>query len=168
MDTIFTRRSVRQYEDKQIEAEKIDKLLRAAMQAPSAANQQPWEFLVVQNKENLQKLSKVNPYASAVGVSGATIIVMGNEDVMRAPHMWEQDLGAATQNILLQAAAMDLGTVWIGVAPNPQSMKFISDMFELPSNIKPYSVIAVGYPLEGRGNKFTDRYIEERVHHEKF
>ncbi len=168
MNEIYTRRSIRRYTDQKVEAEKIDKLLRAAMQAPSGMNQQAWEFLVIEDKETLNKLSRISPYASAVASSSATIIVLGNEKEMRVPQDWQQDLGAATQNILLETVTQGLGAVWIGVAPIEDHMNFISDMFDLPNHIHPFSIIPVGYPVEGQSNKFVDRYIPSKVHHEKY
>ena len=167
MDSIFTRRSIRRYKDIKVEEEKIDKMLRAAMQAPSAMNQQPWEFIVVENKEALKQLSKVHMYAGLIENAPLAVVICGNENVMRAPEKWEQDLGAATQNLLLAATQLELGSVWIGIAPVRERMDYIKDMFNLPSNIKPYCVVAVGYPAEGHNNKFVDRYDEDKVHYVK-
>lgn len=163
MDAIFERRSIRKYKDTPVEKEKIEKLLRAAMQAPSAGNQQPWEFIVIQDKEMLKKLSQMSPYAKMIGDSAVSILVLGNTQNMRYSEYWEQDLGAATQNLLLQAVELDLGAVWLGVAPLQDRMDFIKSAFNLPENIKPYAVVPVGYP-EGQNNKFVDRYDEARVH----
>lgn len=104
MDVIFNRRSIRRYKDQAVEQEKIDKILRAAMQAPSAVNQQPWEFIVVRDKENLKKLAGISAYSRMVADAPLAIVVLGNEARMRLQHNWEQDLSAATQNILLEAA----------------------------------------------------------------
>lgn len=88
MESIFTRRSIRKYEEKAIEKEKIEKLLRAAMQAPSAGNQQPWEFLVVENKETLEKLSEISPYSTMLKEAPLAIIVLSNEEKMKFPEYW--------------------------------------------------------------------------------
>ncbi len=166
MNTIDNRRSIRSFKDKKVESEKIEKLLRAAMQAPSAYNQQAWEFIVVENKETLSKLSNMSDYSKPVEKSALTIVVSANEDNLTVPECWQQDLGAATQNLLLEAVEQGLGSVWMAAAPSEDRMEFIKDLFDLPKNIKPYSVIAIGYPQAD--NKYIDRYVPEKVHYEKW
>ena len=163
MNAIFTRRSVRHFSDKPIENEKIETLLRAAMQAPSAANQQPWSFIVVRGRENLDELSKYNAYAGCLKNADAAIIVLGDSKRMILPDMWQQDLAAATQNIQLQAVELGLGTVWLGTAPHKTRMEFICNLFEIDEHLLPYSVIAVGYPKKEDANHFIDRFDPERV-----
>lgn len=166
MEIINIRRSQRRYKDIQVEKEKINKLLRAAMQAPSAFNQQAWEFLVVENKESLKKLSGMSQYSKTIEKSPVTIIVLADKNNMTVPDCWQQDLGAATQNLLLEAVELGLGAVWMAAAPFEDRMNFIRDMFGLPENILPYSVISIGYPEEE--NKFIDRYNSSKVHYEKW
>lgn len=168
MENIFTRRSIRKYENRQVEKEKIEKLMRAAMQAPSAGNQQPWEFLVIENKESLVKLSKVSPYAGMLAEAPLAIIVLSNAEKMRFPEYWQQDLSAATQNILLEAVELGLGSVWLGISPLKEREDFIKEIFNLPPQITPFNIIVLGYPSEGQENKFVDRYYELRVHFEKY
>lgn len=168
MDIIFNRRSIRRYEDRPVEKEKIERLLRAAMQAPSAVNQQPWEFIVVEQKETLEKLSEVCAYSKMVSRAPLAFVLVGNEDRMRMKHHWEQDMAAATQNILLEAADQGLGGVWIGVAPIEERMKLLQDMFGLKDKLKPFCIISLGYPGEGQEHKFEDRFDPSRIHYEKY
>ncbi len=167
MNAIFTRRSVRNFLEKDVEKEKIDRLLRAAMQAPSAANQQPWEFLVVTGKENLNTLSQCSPYAASLKNAKVGIVVLANQERLMFKDYWQQDLGAATQNILLEAVELELGTVWYGTAPDQERMKYIQNLYNLQENLVPFSVIAVGYPKKEDANSFVDRYDEKRVHYIK-
>ncbi len=167
MNAIFTRRSVRQFEEKLVEQEKIEKILRAAMQAPSAANQQPWDFIVVEGKENLAKLAAYNPYAGCLRQAACGIIVLGNKDRMVLPEHWEQDLGAVTQNILLEATELGIGSVWFGTAPDKTRMRFVNDLYNLADNFLPYSVIGLGYPQNPNELHFVDRYDETRIHYVK-
>lgn len=167
MKEIFNRRSIRKYEDKPVEKEKIDELLRAAMQAPSAANQQPWEFIVVEDKNNLNKLSLVSPYSKLVAGSAVTFVLLANSDKFRVPTAWQQDMGAAAQNILLEATHLNLGAVWLGVATADSVVDNVKEMFNLPDNIKPFALISVGYP-DNQKNEFVDRYDAERVHYESW
>ncbi|WP_320128788.1 nitroreductase family protein [uncultured Sphaerochaeta sp.] len=168
METINNRRSIRAYEDKPVEQEKIEKLLRAGMQAPSARNQQAWEFLVIQNKETLHILSLTSTYSRLVEKAPLVIITLGNEERFTSPENWQQGMGATTQNILLEAVEQGLGAVWIGVAPDEERMDYIRNCFGLPQTLRPFNLIAIGYPIKGTGNKFVDRYDEKKVHYEKY
>jgi len=168
MEVILTRRSVRKYKDQPIEKEKIDILLKAAMQAPSAGNQQPWEFIVVQERENLIKLSGMSPYSKLVKDAPLALVLLGNEERMKFSDNWQQDMGAATENILLQAVELKLGAVWLGAAPNEDRENYLKEMLDLPEHIRPFCIIAIGYPADGQGNKFIDRYDEKRVHYERY
>ena len=163
MESIFTRRSVRRYKEQKVEKEKIEKLLRAAMQAPSARNQQCWEFIVVEDKEKLEQLSNMTPNSKLIANAPLAIVVLGNEERMTCNEYWEQDLGASTQNILLEAVNLNLGSVWIGTAPHKDRMDYVSNIFNLKENLKPFCIISIGYPLDENANKFIDRFDETRV-----
>lgn len=168
MDVVFNRRSIRRYRSQVVEQEKIEKILRAAMQAPSAANQQPWEFIVVQNKGNLERLAQISAYSKMVSDAPLALILLGNEDRMRLQFHWEQDMAAAAQNILLEAAHLGLGGVWLGIAPMQDRMDLISELYGLKSKLKPFCVIPIGYPEEGQEHKFVDRFDPDRVHYETY
>ncbi len=168
MNSIFTRRSVRTYQDKPVEKEKVTQLLKAAMQAPSAGNQQPWEFLVITDREKLNQLSNFNPYASCLLKAPLAIIVLGDPRRMKYEENWQQDLGAATQNILLEAVNLDLGAVWLGAEGDDKRCDYIRRMFSMPVYMRPYSVISIGYPERENANKFIDRFDEKRIHYEKY
>lgn len=162
MNSIFKRKSVRKYQNREVETEKIERILRAAMAAPSAGNQQPWEFYVVKNKEVLKGLSKVSPYASCAEEAPIAIVVCYKEDV-RFKEYVEQDLGACSQNILLQAEEENLGAVWLGIAPLKDRMDGVRSVLNLESNIHAFSIIPIGYPL--KEEKAKDRYDEDRIHY---
>lgn len=168
MEAIFNRRSIRKYKNQLVEKEKINRLVRAAMQAPSAGNQQPWEFIVVQDKNNLVKLSNMSPYAKSIAEAPLAIVVVGNKERMRFPENWQQDVGAATQNILLEAVELNLGAVWMSIAPLTNRMEYITEMFNMPDKILPYCVVTIGYPIENNENKFIDRFDESRVYNETY
>ena len=168
MESIFKRRSIRKYNNQPVEKDKINKLLRAAMQAPSAGNQQPWEFIVLQDKDNLKRLSKMSPYSRAIADAPLAIVVLANQERMRYPENWQQDLGAATENLLLEAVELNLGAVWMGAAPLEDRMNYLKEMFNLPEKLMPYCIITVGYPEEGKGNEFVDRFDETRIHYETY
>ncbi len=165
MNSIFTRRSVRTFLDKKVETEKVQEILKAAMQAPSAANQQPWEFIVVRGKDNLETLAKCNPYAGCLKNADLAIVTLGNKTKMTFPQYWQQDLGAATQNMLLQITELGLGAVWLGTGPDEDRMEYIQKLYDLDENLLPYSIIAVGYPKDDNANHFVDRFDEDKIHY---
>ena len=167
MDIIFNRRSVRKYTEQKIEPEKVDRMLRAAMQAPSATNQQPWEFLVIDDKETIVKLAEFSPYAKMLPGAPLAMVILEKQGV-RAPLFTEQDLGAAVQNLMLQAVEDGLGSVWMGVGRGTERETFLTEMFNLPETVKPFAVLAIGYPADENANKFVDRYDEARVHYNKY
>jgi len=167
MESINIRRSIRKYKSTKVEKEKIEKLLKSAMQAPSAGNQQPWEFLVIENEDTLKELAGMSLYAKMVEKAPLAIVLLGNQDYMRFPENWEQDMAAAMQNLILEAVELDLGSVWLGVAPLEERMIYIKELFKLEDEILPFSIAVLGYP-EGEGNKFIERYDETRVHYEKY
>ena len=109
-------------------------------------------------------MSKVTPYAGPVGKAPLAIVVLGNRDLMSAPQFWEQDLGACTENLMLSATSLGLGSVWIGVAPVRERMNAISDIFDLTENLMPFCIVAVGYPKE-KPEPHKDRFKPERIHH---
>lgn len=162
---IQKRRSIRKFEERPVEKEKIEKLLRAAMQAPSAGNQQPWEFLVIEEKETLRKLAKAHIYAGPIHNAPLGIIVLANEQNLKYKQYCQQDLAAATENILLAAVELDLGTVWMGITPDEDRMAFIKELFQLPPGVEAFSMLAIGY---SSANKFEDRFDNNRVHYEKY
>lgn len=166
MKEINIRRSIRRYTGEKVTNEEVDKLLRAAMQAPSAGNQQAWEFLVVRDKAMLEKVAEVSPYAGMVKDADVAIIPLVNENHLKFNDYWEQDLSAATQNILLEAVSLNLGAVWLGVAPLVERTDYISHIFDLPDFIKAFAVIPVGKPVGE--NKFIDRFDSTRIHYDKY
>ncbi len=168
MNTIFTRRSIRDFQDRPLEPETLEKILRAAMQAPSAANQRPWEFIIVRDKSLKKELAGVSPYAKAVLKAPVSIVLLGNKKELMFPRYWEQDMGACAQNLLLQAAEEGLGAVWLGVAPEEERIAYISGLFDLPEEVIPFCIIPVGYPLEGRGNRREDRFEASRIHNDRY
>lgn len=160
MDSIYTRRSVRHYTNQEVEPEKVECLLRAAMQAPSARDQQAWEFLVVRGKQKLHHLSSFATSFSPIQKANVAIMVMANPKKLSLPRAWEQDLGACTQNILLQATELGLGAFWCGLVATVPEEKWqhIRKAYAIPSHFLLYSVVAVGYPAKEKANYFVDRY----------
>lgn len=164
-NTIFTRRSIRRFLDKPVESEKLDRILKAGMQAPSAHNGQPWEFLVITEQNIKDAVSKMSPWAGMVAKAPVTIIVLGNIDTPNVRWI-QQDLSACTQNILLQIAEEGLGGCWMGFYPDEERVKKCSEYFNLPKNIIPFSLIALGYSDDE--NRYVDRSNISKIHFNKY
>ncbi len=161
IDAILKRRSIRHYRGISVDKSIIRELLIAGMYAPSARNEQPWHFLVIDERSLMSKIMEVHPYASMLAGAAFAILVCGDETLERSRGYWPVDCAAATQNILLAAHAMELGAVWLGVYPRIERQQGIRDIFKLPSHIQPFSLISVGYPAEKK--PVPDRFREDRI-----
>ena len=166
MEAILNRRSIRRFTDKPIAKEDITSLLRAAMMGPTARNCQEWEFVVVRDKATFKKITSVHPYAQMLAQADCAIVVCGNTQREHAPGYWMADCGAATQNILLAATALGIGSVWLGVYPNQERMDGLSAILGLPPHVKPLNIIALGYPNEKKEE--VDRFDPAKIHLEKW
>ena len=150
MNELFEiRRSIRKFRsDKPVTVEQLNRLLEAAMLAPSACNSRPWEFIAVTNREVLNKIADAHPYAQMVRTATASIIVVANPQTGDPEGYFPQDCAAATQNILLEAASIGLGTCWCGVYPKEARIASIRELFHIPEPKIPFNVIAIGVPGE--------------------
>lgn len=169
-ENIRNRRSIRKYSDKEIPDEYVDKLLRAAMQAAgSRMGAEPWEFIVVKDKETIGKLSELDSNTKPLKTATLAIVSIANMERVHYERVWQQDMAAASENLLLEAANLGLGAVWLGIAPVEERMNKIREIFNLESeSLRPFNIISLGYPAEGLENKFVDKYDETRVHYETY
>ncbi len=133
MENIFHRVSIRKYEDKPVEKEKILQILKAGMQAPSACNQQPWEFYVVTDKEKILELSKATPYSGCAAGAPVVIVPVYRKEGLPVQDMAQIDMSIAQENIWLETDALGLGGVWIGIAPLKDRMALVHDILKLPA-----------------------------------
>ncbi len=161
MNEILTRTSVRSFTAQQVEPEKVELLLKAAMQAPSAGNQQSWEFIVVNERQQLDELVNVSPYANSLKSAPMAIVMLNNTTTYRFGDYAPQDLGACAQNIQLMCEHLGLGAVWLGVMPDQDRMDFISKFYDLPKEIEPFAILSIGYPQTKK--EATSRYDASRV-----
>jgi len=168
-NNIMTRSSVRSYLDKPVEREKVEKLLRAGMAAPSAVDKRPWHFTVVTDKEQLSKIAELTPNAGMAAKAPLAIVVSGDLDKAlegEAKEYWIQDVSAATENILLAAHGMGLGAVWTGIYPISERVEKITGLLEMPSSQVPFATIVIGYP-DGE-NQPKDKFSAENVSYDFF
>ena len=165
-DAILKRRSIRKFKSDFLSEEIIEKLLIAAMAAPSARNMQPWEFYVVSNKEVMNKIRDV---ARSIDFdSPLMIVVCGNTDrgiTKKNNDFWIQDCSAAIENILLAATELGLGTVWCGLYPVLERANAVCEIINEEKNIIPLGVIHIGYPDEEKEER--SQYNIKYVHYMK-
>ncbi|MDK2880269.1 MAG: hypothetical protein PWQ99_44 [Clostridia bacterium] len=162
LEAIRSRRSIRNYSGKPVSRDLVKKLLEAAMCAPSAHNQQPWQFVVIEERETLDRIPDFHPHSRMLKTAPLAILVCGDGSLFKDADFWPQDCAAATQNILLAARALGLGTVWMGVYPKENLVSGLRSLFGIPQSVIPFSLIAVGYPAEEKPP--VSRYDEGRVH----
>lgn len=166
MDAIFKRISIRRYENRPVEPEKIEQILRAAMAAPSTANQQPWEFYVVTNKHKIYELSNISPYSKCAINASVVIVPCFKTKRLDFPDFALIDLAIATENILLEITSLGLGGVWLAVAPIDDRIEKAAKILEIKSDLKPYALVPLGYPSSEDENRTQqDRFDESRVHY---
>lgn len=166
LDAIRTRRSVRKFTDKKIPKEMIDTLLEAAMSAPSAGNQQPWHFVVIDDKKILEEVPTVSLYAPMAKEASTAIVICGDPSLEKYPGFWVQDCSAATQNILLAAHSLGLGAVWSGIYPLEDRASGFRKLIGIPEKIIPMSIVIMGYPLDIP--KPISRFNKDRIRYNKW
>jgi nitroreductase len=158
--TILTRRSIRSYTAEPVGEESIKTLLEAAMAAPSASNLKPWHFVVVTDRQTLDRLAEVHPFGKMLFEAPLCIAVCGDPAI--SSQYWVQDCSAATENLLLAAVALGLGAVWLGVHPREERIQAIRDVLNIPESIVPLNLISIGHPAEEKESR--TQYEEARVH----
>ena len=167
MKEIFSRRSIRKFTDEPVSDLHLEKLLRAAMNAPSAGNEQPWEFVVMRDRDSMLKILEFHPYATPLKTAACAVVLCGNTQRQRfSADFWVQDCSAATQNLLLEAEYLGLGAVWMGVYPGANRVEGVQKLLSLPETVIPLCVIALGHPAEHP--EPADRYLPERVHFDQW
>jgi nitroreductase len=165
-DPVFARRSIRAYTAEPVSDEHVERLLRAAMAAPSGGNQQPWQFVVVTDPATRALIATVHPYAAMVERAPLAIVVCVVEGQARWPQYCVQDCAAATENILIEAELLGLGAVWLGVYPLAERVDGLRRLLAIPDDVTPLAVVPVGHPAERKPP--ADRYTPERVHRERW
>jgi len=167
LDTIFRRRSIREYQEQPVPREILVDLLKAAMAAPSAANHRPWEFVILTEPEGVAQLKEVLPYAKFN--APAIIVVSGRPEQGYSEsggNYWVQDCSAAIENMLIAAEGMGLGTVWTGIYPIQSRVNDVRRVLGIPETAVPLAAVLVGYPAEEKPAR--TQYNEARVHWERY
>ncbi|MBQ8091972.1 MAG: nitroreductase family protein [Clostridia bacterium] len=162
MNEIFHRVSIRKYQQRPVEAEKIMQILKAGMQAPSTGDQQPWEFYVVTNPEKILALSKCQQYAGCAAGAPVLIVPVIRKKGLWLPEYAQIDLAICQENMWLETDSLGLGGVWLGICPQRERMDAVSQILNLPDDVDAFSIFALGYPAEERTQE--NRFDESRIH----
>lgn len=166
MEAILSRRSIRKYTKEPVSDEIVKELLKAAMGAPSALNEQPWHFIVIKDSQILDEIPKIQPYSKMIRDAPVAVVVCGDLNLEKAKGFWVLDCSAATQNILIAAQAKGLGAVWLGFYPREDRIKSLQKLLGIPEHVIPFSVIPIGYPAEQKPP--ANRYNESRIHYDQW
>ena len=164
-ENIFSRKSVRSFTSEPVSQEHIEAMLKAAMAAPTAVNYQPWRFVVVTDRAQLDAMAEILPYAKMLRQAPLAIVVCGETTWFegRENPYWQQDCSAATENLLLAAEALGLGAVWTGVYPNIQLAEPLGEFLGLPETVQPLCAIPIGH--HDGTTKPRDKWKPENVHY---
>lgn len=166
LSNIYARTSVRQFSPQQVSKDDLTTLVKAGMAAPSGMNLQPWQFIVVTGRAELDKLAEKLQYAQMLKQANAAIVVCGDQNITGGDNpkycFWMEDCSAATENILLAAQALGLGGVWTAAHPYKERMDWVTTCLGLPKNILPLCVIPIGYPSGDIQPK--DKFDESKLH----
>lgn len=166
LEAILSRRSIRAYTAEPVAEEHIETIVRAAMAAPSAGNQQPWRFVATTDRSTLNAMAECTPYGKMLREAPLALTVCADTTDLKHPTMWQQDCGAATENALLAITALDLGAVWLGFWPKMERVNPLKEVLGLPEAVEPFCVLAVGHPAETKPP--ADRYTPEFVHRDRW
>jgi nitroreductase len=161
-DAINTRRSIRKFTKEPISEKLTELIIKAAMQAPSARNFQPWHFIVIDDRSLLKDIPKFHPYAAMLETAPMAIAVCGDFSLEKSIEYIALDCAAATQNMLLAAHGISLGAVWLGIYPREKRIEGLKKLLSLPESIIPISLVALGHPAEYHPP--VSRFKPERFH----
>lgn len=161
---IMTRASIRKFTGELISDKQLDTILRAGFQAPSAHNYQPWEFIVLRDKEKIKLIKEFHRHAKMTEDAGTIIVVSGDTTRQTNRGFLVSDTSAAIQNMLLTAHGLGLGAVWCGIYDINEYIVNISEILNLPENILPVGMVVVGNKAKDRSPR--DRYDENKIHFE--
>jgi len=162
IEAILTRRSIRKYTGDPVPEELLRSVIEASMYAPSAGNEQPWHFVVIDDRALLDRIPSFHPHSLMLREANVAVLVCGDLDLEKHAGYWVQDCAAATLNLLLAAHAKGLAGVWVGVHPREDRVEGFRKLLNIPERVIPFSLIPLGYPAEQK--QMPQRFNRERMH----
>jgi len=164
--TLISRRSIRNFTKKKVPKRLIKKILFAAMCAPSARDEKPWHFIVIEDRKILDEIPKIHPHAEMFHSASFAILICLDPKLQVSDGYGPLDCANAAMNILLSAHGFGLGAVWVALYPREHRMQAISNLLKIPKEILPFAFIAIGYPAEKSSKKKF--FMKERVHYNRW
>lgn len=165
MEAILSRRSIRKYTSQRVADELVTELLKAAMSAPTAADQ-PYHFVVIRARSILNAVTGFHPHAHMLRQASVAIAVVGDPTIEALKGRWVLDCAAATENMLIAANALGLGGCWVGIYPVEERIRELRELLKMPDHVVPFSMVSVGYSAEKK--QPPDRFRQERIHYERW
>ncbi|SES97662.1 nitroreductase family protein [Anaerobranca gottschalkii] len=171
LETLINRRSIRKYKDQKIEEEKIKTLIQSALLSPSSRNIRPWEFIVVQDKETLNKLSYAKKHGSSfVKDAPLAFVILGDST---KSDVWIEDTSIAGIVVQLTAEKLGLGSCWVQIRNREHDSKntaeeYIQKLLNIPEHLKVEAIIAIGYPAEEKEPYDLTKLPYEKVKMERY
>lgn len=163
MEAIYGRRSIRKYQSRPVPEEIVERVIKAGMNAPSAGNQQPWHFVVINQRKLLDEIPNVHPHSRMLHQVSVAVLVCGDLTLETHQGYWVQDCAAATENMLLAAVSEGIASVWLGVYPRLDRVEGLRRLLNIPEHVFPFSLLPLGYPDEEKPRK--NEYHPEKIHY---
>jgi nitroreductase len=162
LDNIFTRRSVRDFTDNPVSRQDLELIVEAGLSAPSAHGKRSWHIAVIENQSIRDRLTEKLQWFRPVKVAATSILVLGNPSAGVQKEYWPQDCAALTENILIAARSLGLGTTWCGIYPVEHNMEMVKSVLEIPRNLIPFGMIGIGHPLKSDAFRERDRADDDK------
>jgi nitroreductase len=166
IEAILTRHSIRKYSQKPISEQDLDTILKAAMSAPSANNKQPWHYVVIEERDLLDRIGEFHRHGKMLHQAQAAILVCGDEKLAKYHGHMVLDCAAATENILIAAHALGLGAVWIGIYPWENRIEAFRKFIDIPQEITPMALVSIGHPDQQKPS--AREFNFDRVHRNRW
>lgn len=167
LKAIHSRHSVRKFLNKPVSDADLETICRAAMCAPSACNQQMWQFIVVTERARLDGLAAFMPNAHMLAQAGAAIVVCG-EPGEKYGFFWQQDCSAASMNALLAVHSLGLGACWCGLYPREERAAATAKFLGIPDGIIPMALLVIGVPDPNSDEHAKDKWNPTKIHRERW
>lgn len=171
VELLQKRRSIRQFEQKPVEREKIDYLVEAMLRSPSSRSLNPWEFVVVQDPKTIEALSKAKPHGASF-MKNAPLAIVVCADPKKCD-VWIEDTSIASLLLHLAATDLGLGSCWVQIRlreheGTKMAEEYVADLLGLKEGMVVEAIIAIGYPKEQKTGHAKESLLYNRVHYEKF
>ncbi len=164
LDLIYSRQRVRDFTDAPVSDEQVEAMLKAAMAAPSVKDRRPWHFVVLRERETLDKLARLHKYAYMLAKAQLGVVICGDQRV--SAKYWVEDGCVATQNLMLAAKVLGLSGVWISIYPKKKHENAVRELLDIPDRIGILCILAIGVPA--KREQISTKFDPERVHQEEW